>query len=303
MLTLLAALAVALLGPRPGDGEVHRVVLAPGDTVVATSEGMGMAIVFVPGLVGNSYGFRKVVPALADSGYRTVIVEPLGTGNSSHPRQADYTLEAQARRVAETMNRLDIPDAYLVCHSVGASICLRLALLEPDRVRGVLSINGGPDEHAGTNGLRTAIRLAPLLKLFGAGRIIRGKVKGGMKKNSADPAWVTDDVVAAYTEPFRNADAALRAFRAMSQATEPDSLRPRLPDVAAPVRLLVGGGSAEGAPAPAGVAVLAAGLRQFTADTIRNAGQYIHEEQPDSVVAAVQRLVRGAVPPVPAEGR
>ena len=303
MLTLLAALALALLCPLHGNGEVHRLVLAPGDTVVATSQGTGASIIFVPGLLGNSYGFRKVAPALADSGYRTVIVEPLGTGNSSRPQRADYTLEAQARRVAETMDLLDIPDAYFVCHSVGASICLRLALLAPTRVRGIISINGGPDEHAGTTGLRTAIRLAPLLKLLGAGRIIRGKVKGGLKKNSADPTWVTDDVVAAYTAPFRSVGPALHAFDAMSRAVEPDSLCTRLSQVSAPVLLLVGAGSAEGGPTPAGVAVFAAELPHFQADTIRNAGQYIQEEQPDSVVAAVQRLVRGGAPAAPRDER
>lgn len=298
---LLAAFATALLSWR-GNGEVYRVVLAPGDTVVATSEGSGTSVVFVPGLLGNSYGFRKVAPALADSGYRTVIVEPLGTGNSSRPREADYTLEAQARRVGETLAQLGISDAYFVCHSMAASICLRLALLEPARVRGIISINGGPDERAGTPGLKTAIRLAPLLKLLGAGRIIRGKVKNGLKKNSADPSWVTDDVVAAYTEPFRKVDVALRTFRAMGQAEEPDSLRPRLPRVGVPVLLLVGSAAPESGPSPAGVAAFAAGLPRFAADTIRNAGQYVQEEQPDSLIAAVQRLVHGrAVPPAEPE--
>ena len=291
---MLFALAAALLGGfRSGDREVHRVVLAPGDTVVATSEGAGASVVFVPGLLGNSYGFRRVAPALADSGYYTLIVEPLGTGNSSRPRKADYTLEAQARRVAETMDRLGIAEAYFVCHSVGTSICLRLALLQPARVRGIVSINGGPDERAGTPGLKTAIRLKPLLKLLGAGRIIRGRIKGGLKESSADPAWVTKDVVAGYTTPFRNLDGALRAYQAMSDAVEPDSLAPRLPRVSAPVLLLVGTGSRKGGPSPASVGALAAGLPRFTADTIRNAGQYIQEEQPDSVVAALQRLSGG----------
>jgi len=293
MLLLLAALIAALASFATGNGEVHRLVLAPGDTVVATSEGYGESIVFVPGLIGNSYGFRKVAPALADSGYHTLIVEPLGTGNSSRPRRADYTLEAQARRVADAMDRLGVSSAYFVCHSVGASICLRLALSEPTRVRGILSINGGPDERAGTAGLKTAIRLAPLLKLLGAGRIIRGKVKGGLENNSADRSWITTEALAAYTAPFRDFGAALGTFRAMGEAVEPDSLIPRLPLVRAPVLLLAGTGARGGGPAPDAVEILARGLARFTADTVRNAGQYIHEEQPDSVVAAVQRLVRG----------
>jgi len=298
MLMLLVALAGALLGSGPGEPLVYRLALAAGDTVVATVEGTGVPVVFVPGLLGNSYTFRKVAPALADSGYQTLIVEPLGTGNSAYPRDADYTLEAQAKRVEESLDLLGIADAYFVCHSVGASICLRLALQAPGRVRGIVSINGGPDERAGTPGLKTAIRLAPLLKLFGAGRIIRGKVKGGLQKSSADAGWVTAEVVDAYTAPLRELDATLRAYRGMVNSVEPDSLVPRLPQVGATVLMLVGTGSYESAPSAAGIAALAAGLPFFAADTVANAGQYIQEEQPDSVIAAVQRLVRGgtAVP-------
>jgi pimeloyl-ACP methyl ester carboxylesterase len=292
---LLAALAAALVAWLPS-GEVHRVVLAPGDTVVATSEGSGTSIVIIPGLLGNSFGFRGVTAALADSGYHTLIIEPLGTGNSSRPRRADYALEAQAQRVAATLDSLGVTDAYFVCHSVAASICLRLALLQPAMVQGIISISGGPDERAGTPGLKGAIRLAPLLRLLGAGRIIRGKVKDGLKKASADPAWVTAEVVARYTAPFKDFGPSLRAMRAMNEALEPDSLAPRLPNVSSPVVLLVGTGATPVAPSPADIRALAAGLPRFVADTIPNAGQYIHEEQPDSVIAAVQRLVRGSGP-------
>jgi pimeloyl-ACP methyl ester carboxylesterase len=292
---LLLALASVLAGvrsPNPG-AEVHRIVLAPGDTVVATSQGSGPAVVFVPGLLGNSFAFRKVAPAVADSGFRSLIVEPLGTGNSSRPRGADYTLEAQARRVGASLAQLGVGEAWFVCHSVAASICLRLALQEPDLVLGIVSINGGPDERAATAGLKTAIRLAPLIKLFGAGRIIRGRVKGGLQESSADESWVTDDVVAGYTAPFRSLDATLRATQAMSEAVEPDSLLPRLPAVAAPVLMLVGTGSERGAPRPEAVAALAAGLPRFRADTVPAAGQHIHEERPERVIAAVLGFVRG----------
>jgi len=304
VLKLLLALASVLVGVRAAadDVVVHRLVLAPGDTVVATSQGTGPTVVFVPGLLGNSFAFRKVAPALADSGYHTLIVEPLGTGNSSRPRGADYTLEAQAARIGKSLELLGVEHAWFVCHSVGASICLRLALQEPARVLGIVSINGGPDERAATAGLKTAIRLAPLLKLFGGGRIMRGRVRDGLRKSSADPEWVTDDVVAGYTAPFHSLDATLRATQAMSESVEPDSLVPRLPLITAEVLMLVGTGSSAGAPRPEAVATLAAGLPWFRADTITAAGQHIHEEQPEQVIAAVRRFVQGGAGAT-AEGR
>jgi pimeloyl-ACP methyl ester carboxylesterase len=190
------------------------------------------------------------------------------------------------------MEQLAVAEAFLVCHSTGTSICLRLALQQPGMVRGIISITGGPDERAGTPGLRTAIRLAPLIRLLGAGRIIRGRVRNGLKEASADPSWVTDDVVAGYTGPFRDFSASLRALRAMSEAPETDSLASRLPQITAPVLLLVGPAGRAVVTPPATIQLLADRLPEFAIDTVPNAGHYLHEEQPDSVIAAVQRLVR-----------
>lgn len=304
MLTLLAA-ALLLAGPAaapaagcapappltPPPVEVHRLEVSPGDTVVATEQGTGAVVVLVPGLLGHAFGFRHIAPALADAGYRTVIVEPLGTGNSGTRRNADYTLEAQAQRVGSVLDQLGIDRAHLVCYSVGASICLRLALQQPAAVRSITSINGGPDEHAATGGLKSALRWAPLIKLFGAGGRLRGKLVEGLRRNSADPSWVTDEVVAEYTAPFRDLGRTLNTLKAMARAVEPDSLRPRLPQVTQPVQLLLGLDAPAGAPRPEDVELMARALPRFRADTIPAAGQYLHEEQPAAVVAAIVRFV------------
>ena len=273
------------------DVEVHRLEVAPGDTIVATEQGSGTTIVLVPGLLGHAFGFRRLAPALAEAGYRTLIIEPLGTGNSGARKDADFTLEAQAGRVASVLGQLGIERAHFVCHSVGASICLRLALQQPGSVRSVTSINGGPDEHAATSGLRSALRWAPLIKLFGGGGRMRGKLVDGLRKSSADPAWVTDEVVAGYTAPFQDLDLTLNTLKGMARAVEPDSLRPRLPQVSQPVLLLLGLDAPDGAPKQEDVDALARGLPRFSADTIPNAGQYAHEEQPAAVVAAIVRFV------------
>lgn len=275
----------------PPPVEVHRLEVAPGDTIVATEQGTGTTLVLVPGLLGNAFGFRNLAPALADAGYRTLIIEPLGTGNSGARKNADYTLEAQAERVGSVLSQLGIEQAHFVCHSVGASICLRLALQQPARVRSITSINGGPDEQAATGGLRSALRWAPLIKLFGAGGMLRGKLVDGLRKNSADPAWVTREVVAGYTAPFQDLDVTLNTLKGMARAVEPDSLRPRLPQVTQPVLMVMGVSSPTGAPKQEDVDALANGLPRFSADTIPDAGQYPHEEQPAAVVASIVRFV------------
>ena len=126
MKLLLAIAALALGSAAMAREDVHRIVLAPGDTIAATVDGeRGEAIVFVPGLLGNAYGFRNLTDPLVAAGYRTLIFEPLGTGASSKPQKSDYSLEAQARRLLAVLDEMDVPRAHLVCHSVGASICMR----------------------------------------------------------------------------------------------------------------------------------------------------------------------------------
>src|SRR5690606_17565191 len=94
-------LAAALpLSTAVGDTERRFVVVAPAETLaVAVDGGDGRAVVMVPGLLGAAYTFRHVRHALAEAGLRVVVVEPLGTGASSRPKHADYSLTAQSRRI------------------------------------------------------------------------------------------------------------------------------------------------------------------------------------------------------------
>jgi pimeloyl-ACP methyl ester carboxylesterase len=297
----LGAVAMANAAMDSAVLRVLRIATAEGDTIVATSYGAtetldGAAVaqdsaaapvVFVPGLLGSAYTFRGIAPVLAETGRRVVVIEPLGTGASARPADGDYSLEAQAARIGAALDTLGIGNATLVCHSVGASMCFRLALQRPSLVRGIISINGGPDEVAATGGLKTALRLAPILKLFGAQRILRGKVSSGLRDSSADPSWVTDAVVAGYTAPFKDFDAVLRSFRGMVNAEADRPLTPRLSQITQPVTVLVGAGNPEGAISAEDLQVLVAAIPQLVVSRVPEAGQYIQEERPDAVMQAV----------------
>ena len=100
---------------------------------------------------------------LARTGYRTIVVEPLGYGWSSHPKDADYSFAAQTGRVSRALDSLGVTQALVVAQSSGAAIAFRLAVLRPDLVRGLLSIDGGPAETAATPGMKKAFK-------FGGGR-------------------------------------------------------------------------------------------------------------------------------------
>src|SRR2546430_10081616 len=161
--------------------------------------GTGDPVVLVPGLFGSAFGYRAVIPLLTDAGYRAIVVEPLGIGSSARPEHADYSLTAQADRIAAALDRLGVRHAVVVAHSLGASMAFRLAYRRPDLVAGIVSLDGGPAEAAATRAFRRAMKLAPWIRVFGGVKLIRKKIRGQLIKASGDSSWVSEQVVDGYT--------------------------------------------------------------------------------------------------------
>src|SRR5690242_21296198 len=114
------------------------------ESLSVETAGRGDPVVLIPGLFGSAYGFRKVVPLLVDAGYWTIVIEPLGVGASARPEKANYSLTAQADRIAAVLDSLHVHNALIMAHSIGGAEAFRLSYRRPDLVRGVLSVEGGP---------------------------------------------------------------------------------------------------------------------------------------------------------------
>ena len=296
MVHLLLAFAVSF---PPKTEVVRRFTFAPGETVAATLYGdsmvTGSTVVILPGLLGSGYGFRRITPALVEAGKRVVVVDVLGTGESTRPSKADYSLTAQMMRVAAVLDSLQIKDAVVLANALGGSVAYRLAWQRPDLVHAIVGIDAGASEEAGTPGLRKAMSFAPIIKLFGAKRMMVGKVRGGLKENSADPSWVTDEVVNGYAAPYReNAGAMLKVLQAMAESKEPILLTPNLPDVRVPVKLLVGDTPKGKTLSPEKIEVLRNGLPNFQVEVVPGVGQFVHEERPQVVIDAVLAMTTTA---------
>ena len=272
------------------------VVVAPAETVhVEAWPGAGKPVAVIPGLFGASFTFRKVVPLLAAHGFRPIVIEPLGTGFSSRPTNADYSLAAQSHRIAAVLDSLSSEPVLVLAHSLGAAMAFRLAIDRPDLVRGIVSLEGGPTEEATTPMFRSAMRFVPWIKLFGGINLVRRKVRGMLLDSSGDQSWVTDGIVLGYTlGEARDLNATLKTFLAMSRAREPAKLAPRLGDIACPVTLMVGTAHHDGDVPPQEVALMARSIQAFEVDSERGAGHYLQEERPAAVVSAVERLAQRA---------
>ena len=293
---LLQLLALARLAGPPDSAVVRDIGVAPGEVLRTTSIGRGPTVVLIPGMFGAAFGYRAVTGALAGQGYRCIVVEPLGYGWSSHPKKADYSFTAQTRRVGDALDSLGVVRALVVAQSSGASIALRLGLARPSLVSGILSIDGGPAESPSTPGLRKAFRLGGFVaKLAMSQSRLRHDVRREIVRNSGDTTWVTDAVIRQYTAG-QTADlhGSIDAFQRMSQSKQPEPLDDALQRFTGPVRLLVGGVEHPAEVPEAQRELLRERLTDFAADTVPGSGQYINEEQPKVVVAAVAELRRAA---------
>jgi len=271
------------------------VPVAPGEALHVVDHGAGTPVVLLPSALGTAFGFRRLQEPLAAAGFRTLAVEPLGQGESLRPPAADYSLTAQAERVRAVLDQLGLDRAVVVGQGIGVSVALRLAVRHPERVLAVIAIDGGPAESACSVSLRRALKFAPLLKLFGGQRWLRNNLRERLVESSADPGWVTAEVVDGYLGPAaRDFDGTLAMYRRFARAAEPESLQDRLGDVRCPVLLLVGSAPQDAGVRPDETILMSRRLKHFTRQLVPGAGHFIAEEAPEAITSAVVRLAHAA---------
>ena len=206
-----------------------RVTTAPGESLHVVRAGSGQPVVLLPGLFGCAFGFRHLLAQLPPRGNRVTVIEPLAIGSSSRPERANYSLTAQADRIAVALRKLEAEPVVLVAHSLSASIALRLAIRHPELVKGVVLLDGGPMETVATKGFRQAMRYAPWVKWMGGMKRLRPHIRKDLIASSADSTWLTDAVLQAYTAgAAADLDGTLKAYLRMAKTREPEKLAPRL---------------------------------------------------------------------------
>ncbi|MCJ7576180.1 MAG: alpha/beta hydrolase, partial [Dehalococcoidia bacterium] len=99
-------------------------------------------IVLIHGFGGSSFSWRHNAPFFAAQGYRVVSLDMKGFGLSHKDYASDYSHPAQAGLLGEVLTRLGIDQAYFVGHSMGTSVMLHFAHLYPEKVLGLVSVDG-----------------------------------------------------------------------------------------------------------------------------------------------------------------
>lgn len=262
-------------------------------------------MLLVPGPVGSAFSMRQIADALVQRGHAILIVDPLGMGTSTRPEGADYALSRQAERLRRMLDDVAPRGTPVLVAAIGtsATIALHLAAIDTARIRGVVSIAGGPVDRQGTKTLSLALKLAPLLDNRLGKSIARKRFESGARAQSMDDSWLTPEVLKAYVDPLeRDIRGLFRALGWMQRAPEAHPIASRLPQIMAPVRLLVGDKVVPSAPTADQIALLTRLLPDFASDTVRGAGTMLHEEAPLAIVRALEALAatdRQRVRPAP----
>jgi len=109
--------------------------VAGGYEISVAEMGSGPAVVFIhgsgPGASGTS-NFRNNALAFVDAGYRVVLPDLIGYGQSSKPEGIDYTLELFTQTLLDALAQHGVTGGSLIGNSLGGGIALQVALDHPE---------------------------------------------------------------------------------------------------------------------------------------------------------------------------
>ena len=93
-------------------------------------------VVLIHGWGSSVYAYRRIVPVLADRGYRVTAFDLKGHGLSDKPLAAsEYTRDSMRAHATEVLDALEIARVgLLVGHSMGGAVAAAVASHQPERV-------------------------------------------------------------------------------------------------------------------------------------------------------------------------
>jgi len=167
-------------------------------------EGTGPVLLLLHGVPTSSYLYRKMVPLLAEAGYRVIVPDAFGYGQSDKIKDYKvYSPQDQARRFHEFMVMLNIDRWTQVCHDAGSLWTWAMLLQDHTKVERLIVLNSIVYEE----GFRPPIKPGKFLSKFVAGfyqgplfgsTIVKKTLKNGLYKYK-----LSIEEYEAYWRPFR----------------------------------------------------------------------------------------------------
>lgn len=104
----------------------------------------GQVVLLLHGEPSWSYLYRKMIPPLAEAGYRVIAPDLVGFGKSDKlRRQCDYTYKMHVDTMRAFVDALDLNEITLFCQDWGGLIGLWVAIDSPHRFARIVASNTG----------------------------------------------------------------------------------------------------------------------------------------------------------------
>ncbi|HQT63263.1 MAG: alpha/beta hydrolase [Acidocella sp. 20-57-95] len=242
-------------------------------------QGSGQPIILLHGLFGAAKNLGVLARGLSACA-RVISLDLRNHGDSPH--SAEMTYPAMAHDVAETIAALGIHSAMLVGHSMGGKTAMHVALNHPDLISKLAVLDIAPVTYQhGYDAFAAAMQQLSL-----SPSLTRAVADATLAENIPDPsyrAFLLNNLILGDAPRWR---VALNEIR----AAMPEMLKWQdPPDTAAfpnPALFLHGGKSDY--VRPSAHEKIAALFPDARIETIENAAHWLHAEQPQAVVAALQ---------------
>jgi len=122
---------------------VHRLQVG-GVSLHVVDEGNGPAVLLLHGFPDSSHLWRHQIPALTSAGFRAIVPDLRGFGNSDRPQETEaYALPLILQDLIGILDHLNIERAHVVGHDWGAAAGWVLAALHPERVNRLVALSVG----------------------------------------------------------------------------------------------------------------------------------------------------------------
>ena len=251
-------------------------------------QGRGEPMILVHGTTTYSFIWDTLVPGLSPS-FDVIAIDLLGGGKSDKPRQADYSIFAQAEIIHNFISTLGLKTVHLVSHGAGGGIAQVMAIRYPEQLMDLVFINPfGYDKWPvkPINMMRVPFIWDIAVAMFDLG-FFRLVIQQGVYYKDR----VTDEVMRLFCEPVKTRDGKygfLQLAKSLSSRDLTD-LRAELCRLDMPVLIIRG--DADPYLGPQISRTLHDEIKGSILIQIKTGGHFIQLDEPDKLVGLIKNFI------------
>ena len=113
-----------------------------GARVRLEDHGEGQPLLLLHGFPATRYLWSRVAPLLAGAGFRVIVPDLIGYGESDAPSGTRIDMASQARWMLELLDQLGLARVGIIAHDVGSAAAQLMVVNAPQRARSLAVLDG-----------------------------------------------------------------------------------------------------------------------------------------------------------------